>query len=83
MPVRTAKVEPTALTTKTLRSRKWGITEPDSIVLISGMPLPAAINIIFPLVVSVTPSPWSSFHPFSTEGRLIRVVIVTPPATIP
>jgi hypothetical protein len=48
MPVATAKIAPKALTSSTLKSRKFGITKPERIVLISGMPEPAAMYIDLP-----------------------------------
>lgn len=55
MPDDTANMAPIPLTAMTLKSRKCGITKPDRIVLISGMPEPAAIYIDLPTPPSPVP----------------------------
>ena len=48
MPVETAKTAPNALTTRTGNDRNEGMLKPERIVLISGIPEPAAMYITFP-----------------------------------
>lgn len=81
MPVATAKTAPNALTARTLRSGKWGITKRDNIVLISGMPDPAAIYIFLPVVTgadAVTISMPLNLSPLvsGTAGKEVFVSMV-------
>lgn len=43
MPLATLKVKPTAFTSRVLKPRNFLITNPERIVLTSGIPLPAAV----------------------------------------
>lgn len=78
MPVETAKTAPTALTTNTFNDKKSGITNPPSIVLISGIPEPAAIYIVFPATAFS-----SSCSGVVAEGKALFVNIVTLALTSP
>ena len=60
IPVATAKTAPKPFTNNTLKSRKFGMTKPDRMVLISGMPEPAAMYIVLPVATGAGgPLYWS------------------------
>ena len=81
--VATASVALTALTRRTLKSRKWGMTDPDKIVFISGIPLPAARDIDLPVERPRSPFESWSWSCCFAVGSLALVVIVTVPAMMP
>jgi len=85
IPVETANVAPIALTTRTLRSKKFGITKPDRMVFISGIPDPAAIYMLFPATVGCIASACWFLSPVPGEvaGSERFVSIVTLPLIIP
>jgi hypothetical protein len=78
IPVATAKTAPKPFTNRTLKSRKFGITKPDRMVLISGIPEPAAMYIVFPVATGAGgPLYWSlSPVPGDAAGRERLVSIV-------
>jgi hypothetical protein len=72
MPVATAKMDPTPLTPRTLGSKKRGMSKPERIVLISGIPVPAAMYMVFPGAMLVL-----------ADGKFVLVVVVKLAATTP
>jgi hypothetical protein len=78
MPVATAKTAPKPFTNRTLKSRKFGITKPDRMVLISGIPEPAAMYIVFPVATGAGGPLYWSLSPVPGEAagkeRFVSIV---------
>jgi hypothetical protein len=85
MPVDTAKMAPKALMVRTRRERKLGMTNPERIVLISGMPDPEAMYMVFPGAGGIDLPILGSLELCSVDalGSVLFVNIVTEELTIP